>query len=120
MSLNPPIYALLQADATVTGLVGDRVYPSGDAPETVASPYVVWSVVASVPEPLLDGAPPTDQYRVQVDCWATARAAAHATATAVRDALEQAGYLLGVNLDERDPDTKEYRLSMDFSIWQPR
>lgn len=120
MSLAPPIFALLDADSTVQSVLAGRIYPSGDAPQGTPAPYATWSVVSSVPQSLLAEAPPADQYRVQVDCWGATRASAHAAATAVRDALEPHGYLLNINLDERDPDTREYRLSMDFSIWQPR
>lgn len=123
MSLNPPIYALLKADATVQGLLGGaepRVYPSGEAPQEGARPYATWQVVSAVPLSLLDGPPPMDQYRVQVDSWAATRAEAHQVATAIRDVLEQVGYLVGIQLDERDPDTRLWRIALDFTVWTDR
>ncbi len=123
MSLFPPIYALLAADPTCQALLGGtapRVYPAGDAPETVAAPYVTWQIISSVAENVLDTTPPIDNMRVQVNCWGTEHADAENAALAVRNVLEQSCSLIGLQRHGRDWETRKWHIAMDFSYWLPR
>jgi len=119
----PPVFALLNVPA-VTALVGTnpvRVYRAGYAPQDAPLPHVTWQVIAGSPDATLD-LPGMDNHRVQVDCWAADSASCIALARVVRDAMENDGenVMVSINGDDVDPDTKEYRWSMDFSIWTPR
>lgn len=119
----PPVFALLNVSA-VTALVGTnpvRVYGQGNAPQTAPLPHVTWNVIAGTTPATLDR-PGMDNHRVQVDCWAADNATGKALAIAVRDAMENGGdnVMVSFNGNDIDPETKQYRWSMDFSIWTPR
>ena len=120
----PPVYALLTADATVTTLVGTRIYRHGTAPQNVQAPYVTWFLVSGVPENELSSLPRVDRMEVQIDCWSnntgTGDAQVEALATAVRDALEPTVHMTGVIANEQDFETRRYRLGMQFTFWVKR
>lgn len=78
--------ARLIADTAVKAIIVARVYPDR-LPQSPTLPAVVYNVVSGVDECHLGGLVGVAHARVQVDCYATTRAAANALATAVRDAL---------------------------------
>lgn len=110
------IYALLRANAAVTDIVADRIYPV-IAPQGGAAPYIVYTRISSAPNADLSGATDAENHRVQVDVYADTFADVHALADAAQVALNDAGMPLGVNLDTQDQDTGLYRISFDQSIW---
>lgn len=116
----PPVYALLIADSTVTGLVSARIYPFGEAPQGVAYPYVTWQVITALPENCLSSVPPVDAYGVQIDVWASTVASCLAVAEAVRDKLELSAHMTAFGGTERSSDTRAYRYRMDFQFWTNR
>jgi hypothetical protein len=115
----PEIRALLAADVTANGLLSGRVYRHGSAPQTVARPYVTWSIAGGAPENAFDGAS-CDDFRVQVDCWSDTDTGAEALATAVRAAIEPSAHLVAYVANERDFTTQRYRISMQFDWIEPR
>lgn len=122
MALLPPIFALLKASAAVTALLGanPKVYRHGIAPQNTVAPYVVWLVVGADPENNLSDVPPVDRIVVQLDCYSTTDGGVETLATAVRDALEPSAHMTGIVINEREPDTGLYRLSLQFDIWLSR
>lgn len=107
----PPIFATAAASGAVTALLGSspvRFYPFGSAPATVAKPYAVWRTVYGSPENILDGAPNTDSFGIQVDVYATTGASARAVSAALRAAIEPVAYVVAFNGESQDPDTKNY------------
>lgn len=110
------IYALLRANAAVTGVVADRIYPIA-APAGVVTPYIIYTRISSAPSADLSGAVRAADHRVQVDVYADTFADVHALADAAQAALNDAGMPLGVNLDTQDQETGLYRVSFDQSIW---
>lgn len=115
---------MLLDDAEVALLTGSRVYRHGSAPKTVAAPYVTWFVVSAAPENELADLPAIDAYTVQVDCWSandgTGDTGVETLAEAVRNALEDEAYLIGLDSNLRDPDTLRYRASLQFTFWVDR
>ena len=109
----PPIYTILSA-APVAALVGDRIYPHGDAPQGVTEPYITWFVVAGPPELVLDGAPPHDTFTIQVDCWHPVSAVLLALGAAVRSALEAHCHVTSLMSNQRDAQTKLYRVALQL------
>jgi hypothetical protein len=109
----PAIRALLAADATVTGLVSARVYRHGEAPTNVLRPYVTWSVAGGAPDNGFSGAC-ADAFRLQVDCWSDTDAEIETLAEAVRDAIEARAHCVGYVANERDFETKRFRISLAF------
>lgn len=116
------VRAELVADATVTGLVGSRIYPQ-KAPDQVTRPFVVLSVVSDVPGNAHGGAPATRLCSavVQVDCYAASYLSAQAIATAVDNVLGalERHTLSAQRLVSRDlyePETDLHRISVDFVV----
>lgn len=116
----PPIFTTLRASNTVVTLVSSRIYRHGSAPQDVVTPYVTWSVIAGVPENTLSELPSIDRLPVQIDCWHPTDAGIEELAKAVRDAIEPHAHMTGIPLDGRDPETKLYRIGMQFDWWEPR
>lgn len=118
------VRAELAADAAVTALVGERIYPQV-APQGAAPPYVVMTVVSDVPSNTFDGSPATRlvQSRIQVDCYARMYREARAVADAVDGVL---GALSRPDLiaqremtqESYENDAELHRVSMDFLVWR--
>lgn len=119
----PLIFPLLSGSLDVTALIGlgadARVYRHGSAPQKVLRPYVTWSVPGGAPENALDG-PCADDFRVQVDCWSDDDTEIEVLAAAVRAALEPAACLVAYLADDRDFETRRFRISFAFDFIVPR
>lgn len=119
----PPIFALLKAAPAVTAIVGvnpTKVFRHGAAPQGTVAPYVVWSVISDVPENNLSDLPPVDRVTVQVDCYHTTDQGVVDLATAVRNALELHGHMTGMPINQRETDTKLYRIALQFDFFLAR
>lgn len=113
----PPLFKAAAASAEVKALFGAdpvRVYPFGEAEEGTALPYAAWQVISGSPENYLSGKPDVDGFRTQVDVYGATAASTRAAAMALRDALEGVAYLVAYNGENRDRDTKNYRVSFDL------
>jgi len=112
----PPIYTWLKASNGVKAIIGTppRAYRHGDAPQNVTQPYITWALVSDVPDNQLSGVPPSDRYTVQVDCWHTTDAGVETLAQAARDAIEPYAHMTGVVINNRDAETKLYRIGLQF------
>jgi len=112
----PPVFNALAADTAVTQIIGSppRAYRHGRAPQDTTRPYVTWNLVVGTPENVLDQTPEIDRQTVQVDCWHQTDAGVEALATAVRDAIEPEAHMTGVIINEREAETKLYRIGMQF------
>lgn len=119
----PVFFPTLTANGSVTAALGSnptRVYPHGEAPQNSPRPYATHQLVSGSPENYLSGAPDTDAYRIQFNCYADTATAARNAAGVIRTALEGSGYLVSFNGTTRDPDTNRYTYSFDFEFMQPR
>lgn len=74
-------------DATLTGLVGTRVYP-GHRPQGSTEPAVTLRLARRTPLDDLNGNIGIEQSLFQIEAWATDYATAHQVAAAVIDVLE--------------------------------
>jgi hypothetical protein len=117
------LYSVLKADPTVAALVVSggvtRIYPL-EVPQDVVMPAVVYQRIASAPEVTLDGDAGLDAVRVQVSCWAATYAGAKELAAAVRAAVNASNLraVTEIEIDDRDTETRQYRVIIDFRIWQ--
>ena len=113
------VYKILHDAAAVAAIVGTRIYRDfgGDAP---AAPYVVWSLLAGVPDNHLSGTPPSDRYSVSVDTFAANEAASDALTRACRDALEVSGHVLSIQSLGREADTGLWRYNITADIFRNR
>lgn len=119
----PPVFAWLSADSAVVGMLGSgsilKVFED-EAPQGTALAYLVWGIVGGVPDNYLTDAPGIDNARLQFDIYAPDQLTRDAVYVTVRDVLEQHGRIVSFNGTFRDPDTRAYRLSFDFSAWTNR
>lgn len=123
MSMLPPVFQTLKASADVKAIVGTnppRIYRHGVAPQDVTKPYITWFLVSGTPENTLSETPATDRMSVQVDCWHLTDSGVETLAQAVRDAIEPNAHMTGIVLNERDAETKLFRLALGFDFWPAR
>lgn len=119
----PNIYATLLEDNAVTSIIGSnpmRAYRHGSAPQDTSKPYIVYSIISGVPENNLSAVPNVDKYSIQVDCYHQTDSGVQSLTIAVRNSLESIGYMTNIPVDEREPETKLFRITMDFDIWLNR
>ena len=112
------VYRILSAASPVTAIVSARIFP--DRSSSAAPPYIIYSRVSGVAEPILEGGASLDRYRVQVDCYALTKTAAKALGLACRNAIEAEGYNIGANPSQFDEATKLYGDSRDYSLLEFR
>ena len=117
----PPIFTWLKV-APVQAIIGTppRAYRHADASQDATKPYVTWSIVSGIPDNQLSGLPPSDRYTIQVDCWHQTDAGVESLATAVRDAIEPFGHLTSIPINNRETETRLYRIGLQFDILQAR
>jgi len=124
MSMLPPVFQTLLASPAVTAIVGSglgaRIYRHSSAPQDTTQPYITWFLVSGAPENTLSELPSIDRMSIQVDCWSLSDQGIEDMATAVRDAIEPYAHMLSVPVDSQEPDTKLYRISLQFDWWQSR
>lgn len=112
----PPIFEVCKANAGVVALLGSsplRLYPFGEAPQGVVTPYAVWQQVGGAPENYLAGRPDIDGLTQQVDVYGKSAAEVRAVASAIRDAIELRSHIVAWRGESRDPETNNYRSSFD-------
>lgn len=130
MSASVALRARLIADATISGLVGTRIYP-GRAPQKPTMPYLVYHRISTIRESTLDiGNAKVPEVRMQVDVIAATQAVVEEILNAMRLSMDNfigtsnGVTVLGVSVvDEQDQpefyegsDTVFYHSSLDFSI----
>jgi hypothetical protein len=118
----PPLYTTLQSSADVRALMGPRprLFRQGEAPQKEDKPYGVWLVVSGVPENTLSETPTIDRCSIQIDLYATTDDQSEALAIAVRDCLEPYAHMTAWRVVGREPETRLFRISVDFDWWNPR
>ena len=104
----------------LAGVAGGRAHPLA-ADQPTGAPYVTYQRVAVVPNNTVqgNGDPGLWNSRIQIDVFAKTYAEAEGVAGDVRAAL-QGWAVKNVQLSEQDlyePDTKLYRVLMEFSVW---
>ena len=117
----PPIFHWLKT-AQVQAIIGTppRAYRHGSAPQDTTRPYVTWQLISGIPDNTLSELPKVDRLSVQVDCWHQTDTGIEQLATAVRDAIEPYAHMTGIVINLREPETKLYRIGLQFDIWQGR
>lgn len=114
----PPIFTACRADPSITAQLGTnplRLFMFGMAPQKVQKPYAVWTVISGSPENYLAGRPDAEQYTIQVDVYADTAAQARSALSAIERAIELHCYVTRYGGESRDPETKNYRSTMDVA-----
>ena len=119
----PPVFQTLKTSQAVKDFVGTspaRIYRMGNAPQDTDKPYLTWILVTGTPENQLSGTPPIDRMTVQVDCWHPTDKGVELLATAARDAIEPYAHMTSMPVNEREPETKLYRIALEFDWFEDR
>lgn len=114
------IIAILDADSAVQAICGGRIYALV-RPQTDPLPAIVWQRVSTVPENSLAGFSGLDNVRIQFAHYADTLLQAKMLAAAVSAALDGAASLKctrTMEMDDQDPETKNFRVVVDFNFWQ--
>jgi hypothetical protein len=130
MSASKALRARLIDDATMFGLVGNRIYP-GRAPQKPTMPYIVYHRISTLRSATLDtGNTKVPEVRMQVDVIATTQSEVETILNQMRLVMDNfrgtsSGVtVLGVSVDDEQDqpefyegsDTVFYHSSLDFSI----
>lgn len=130
MSASKALRARLIADATMAGLVGNRIYP-GRAPQKPTMPYIVYHRISTVRAATLDtGNAKVPEVRIQCDVIASSQSEVETVLSRMRVVMDNfrgtsSGVtVLGVSVDDEQDqpefyegsDTVFYHSSLDFSI----
>lgn len=106
--------------ALLAPLAAGGCYPVVNTSPTPVTPYLIFQVISNVPVVSLDGPSGRERRRVQIDAWADTYKTVKDLELSVKSAMAGATF---VNLpllsqDLYEPDTKLFRVTMDFSVWQ--
>lgn len=118
----PPIYQLFKSSTAVKNIIGNnpRVYRHGSAPQDTTKPYVTWQLISGVPENSLSETPKIDRQSIQVNCWHQTDSGVEELAIAVRNSLETVCHITATPINEREIETKLYRISLQADYWLDR
>jgi len=117
------IVALLRADATLTGLIGTRLYPVL-VPEPTVYPCLSYQVVSASPDYTIDGTR-CGSKRIQFDAWGTSYGDCKAILQALGNVLDLFRGMLPdgtralvirnvLELDQFESDGRVYRSLADY------
>lgn len=120
-AIGEQIYSRLTTHSDVAALVGNRVYPI-ILPQDPTLPAITYQIISQTPT---GGNIHLHNMRLQVDCWSTSYAGADGLAAKVIAALRLYGersnqrplLMSAYDVNRQDlfePDTNEWRVSIDF------
>lgn len=119
------IFDIIKSTPSITALIGVpphcRFWPWSEAPqEGKQVPYATHGVYNGIPANTMDKLPEVDNKGTQVDVWAATAASCKELATLIRDTLEPYGHMTAFDDSVRDPETKLFRIHMDFDFFVDR
>lgn len=119
----PPLFPLVSANAAVAAIFGAdpcRVYPFGEAPTDVATPYAVWAVLDGDPQNTLADRVDMDALSIQLDVYAATGTDSDLGLDALRAVLEEHCIVSRLTGAERQEDPALYRASLDLDWFLER
>lgn len=120
----PPIFQLVAANATATGLLGSnpvRFWPFGAAPENETRPYATHQLVSGQPVNTITTPPRADRASVQVDAYGKTATEAWNVANAIAAAVETSlAYVMSWDLALVDEATGLFRVAFTCDFYVPR
>lgn len=113
----PPVYNLLHASPAVVAIVADRIGAHGQVLPNETRPYITWQMISGSGEIVLErGRAPADRVSVQIDCYHATEKGLRELTEAVRSAVESDSYYVGLVADERDEETRLFRMALQFDF----
>lgn len=126
MHVERAIYGILSGDATLTNLVGDRIFTENATQET-PNPCIVYTETGT-PNATKSGVSTLDEIMLQVDVYGDTPQSRNTVGSRVRFLLDRyAGTINGVVIQQidfmnewklYDDESNAYRSSMDFTVRQ--
>jgi hypothetical protein len=118
------IYNRLVTDSTIVALVGDKIYPD-ITPQDVQYPFVVYTIINSLPVDFKDGQSNLEEINVQLDVYTKSYDDTQDLANKIRNRLDRfAGTVEGVEVQTikymssdsqvYNADLNVYWMSVDF------
>jgi len=116
------IYAALTGDPTLAATFGARVFPV-QKPQRAALPAITYQRVSGQMVASIAGGSKLQNARFSIDLWGKSYSDIHgATLQAVVDAMQSSADFRSVcvlpPIDDYEVDTEQYRVTMDFSVWE--
>lgn len=107
--------AAMEADAGISALVGDRIYPA-PAPDAAAMPFITYQVISEIVTG--SGAQPCEEMRIQVTPTDTSYATMKALSAAVKTFALTNGhrYSAGADLIDIEAGTRLYYQPVDVFV----
>lgn len=126
MSISSDLRTFLLADATLTTLIGTRMYPLV-LPQDPTVPAITYQIISGHRFHSTDGACGLSTPRIQYDCWAATYLEVESLFEALRKRLDGYQGLAGSSQvqaaffeserDDYEDEAKLYRRSADFFVW---
>lgn len=114
MSIETVLYSTLAGDATVSAIVGTKIYPH-PAPPGVAKPLISYFLVSGTREHTLIGVNDMKRKLIQINCYSDTYSGAKTLGAAVDSALQGNGYLVN-EVDQYDPETQSHSVLIDWDF----
>jgi hypothetical protein len=77
-------------------------------------------MIGNVPQNTMSEVPQIDAVSIQIDCYHQSPTGVIDLATAVRNAIEPYAHITNIPINERDAETKLYRIAIDIDWWYSR
>ena len=117
MTVGKAIYNILTNDATVSGIVGTKIFPEIAPPNTDA-PYIVYSVLSNTPSDSKEDGGAIDVSNIEVYNFQSTYTNAIDLGVAVRDALDRKnGVYGGVKLQSIQYANEQMDVNETRHIW---
>ena len=87
MTVDSIIFGILSSNSAVTGVVGNKIFPS-QAPQTTQFPFIVFETISVMPNNTKSGPSEMDRYRIQVTTLSKENNQANDIADKVRTAFD--------------------------------
>lgn len=117
--MEPNVYRWLNV-ASVNTFVSGRIFGQGHIPDSPTYPYIRYQVVSGAAQNMLSEPPEMDNDRVQVDFFSRDRTEVAQLAAAGQAELDKRGHQKVKIGPTQDPETKSYRVQLDYSFWTHR
>lgn len=91
------LFQLIKNSPECTAILGSnpvRFFEFGTAPQLEQLPYATFQLIAGTPYNALSGPAAADQITYQIDAWAKSTSELKTLANAIRNAIEQRGYIV--------------------------
>jgi hypothetical protein len=114
------VIAALDESEAVQDLIEGRIYALV-RPQDDPLPALAYQRISTVPVTSLDGDSGLDNVRLRFSCYAKTLLEAKTLAAATRAAINEASGLKStcvMEMDDQDQETRNFRVIVDFNIWQ--